>query len=164
LLRTKALAKLERRFIDASSRAGRIDLALTGGLLNGLTKSALYGALSRIGMMLGHATMLRTQQYLKAHRRKAALTLEEMGLLLGLSAGAVSQYELGKRRVPAEVMVACEAIFGTSASKIFPTLVNSVEEDLAVRTRALRDRLIDRVDLASKKKLALIGGIPSRLH
>ena len=116
--------------------------------------------------MARHDAMLSKHRhsYLKSYRLKAALTQAELAGLLGLTANAVSQYELGKRRVPTEVLVAAEVIFGVRGAKVFPALYNSVEEDLAIRALALHDHLSGKQDPASRKKLALIAGIPSRLH
>jgi len=104
------------------------------------------------------------KSYLRTHRLKAALTLRELAGLLGITITAVWYYEVGERDIPAEVLVASEVIFGVSASKIFPALYNSVEEDLAIRALELHDQLAGREDLASLRKLALISGIPGRLH
>jgi transcriptional regulator with XRE-family HTH domain len=106
----------------------------------------------------------RYKTYLKAHRLKAALTQAEVAGLLGLTPNAVSQYELGKRGIPVEVLIASEVIFGVSAAKLFPALYNGVEEDLAIRALELHERLAGLEDPKSRKKLALIGGIPGSLH
>lgn len=104
------------------------------------------------------------QTYLKAYRRKAALSQSELGELLGISSHAVGKYEAGKRLVPATVLIASEIIFGTSAASIFPALYNSVEEDLAIRALGLYDRLASSTDPLSAKKLKIISGIPGRLR
>jgi transcriptional regulator with XRE-family HTH domain len=110
--------------------------------------------------------MFRTRHtsYLRRHRLKAALTLCELAGLLGVSTGAVWNYEAGEREVPAELLIASEVIFGVSAATIFPALYNSVNEDLAARARELHDRLEKRGDAMALKKLALISSIPDRLR
>ncbi len=106
----------------------------------------------------------RHKSYLRTHRLKAALTLGELAGLLGVSTSAVWNYETGIRSASAELLVASEAIFGVGAGRIFPALYNSVEEDLALRALELSGKLAGREDPASLKKLALIKGIPDRLH
>jgi transcriptional regulator with XRE-family HTH domain len=104
------------------------------------------------------------KNYLRTHRLRAALTLAELGALLGVSENTLWRYELGVRAVPAEVMIASETIFGIAGAQIFPALYNGVEENLAIRAAELHDRLAERTDAASLKKLALISGIPARLR
>lgn len=104
------------------------------------------------------------KSYLKAHRLKAGLTLGELAGLLGVTPKTVWNYEAGVRQPSARLVIAAEVIFGVSAHKIFPALYNATEEDLAIRALVLYDQLTGREDPAALKKLALIGGIPGRLH
>jgi transcriptional regulator with XRE-family HTH domain len=107
---------------------------------------------------------IRPTSYLRSHRLKAAFTLCELAGLLGVSTTAIWNYEAGCRDIPADVLVASEAIFGASAARIFPHLYNSVAEDLMLRAQELRETLAGRGDPASLKKLALLGGIEDRLQ
>lgn len=104
------------------------------------------------------------KNYLRTYRLRAALTLAELGSLLGVSENTLWRYELGIRSVPAEVVIASETIFGVAGALIFPALYNGVEENLAIRALELHDRLADRSDAASLKKLAVISSIPARLR
>ena len=104
------------------------------------------------------------KSYLRAHRLKAGLSLLELAGLLGVTPKTLWNYEAGVRQPPARLIIAAEAIFGVSAYRIFPALYNGIEEDLAIRALAFYDKLAGREDPASRKKLALVGGIPGRLH
>ena len=105
-----------------------------------------------------------TRNYLRRHRLRTALTLRELGALLGISKSALIRYELGLRPVPAEIVIASERVFGVSGSALFPALYNGVEEDLAIRAFELHDRLAGRLDLGALKKRSLISTIESRFH
>jgi transcriptional regulator with XRE-family HTH domain len=128
--------------------------------------STAYGGVGRFGTIAKYSSMSRThaKNYLRTYRLRAALTLAELGALLGISENTLWRYELGARAVPAEVVIASETIFGVAGTQIFPALYNSVDENLAVRSVELQDRLAKRSDAASLKKLALISGIPARLR
>lgn len=104
------------------------------------------------------------QTYLKTQRRKAGLSQLDLGELLGISSHAVGKYESGIRHVPATVLIAAEIIFAERAATIFPSLYNSVEEDLAIRALALHDRLARSSDPISAKKLKFVSGIPNKLR
>jgi transcriptional regulator with XRE-family HTH domain len=103
------------------------------------------------------------KNYLKTYRLRAALTLEELGALLGVHKATLQRYEAGAW-LPAEIVIASELIFGVSAANIFPALYNGVDEDVPIRALALNNKLTGREDRASLKKLALISGIPDRLR
>lgn len=103
------------------------------------------------------------KNYLRRHRLRAALTLRELGALLGIAENTLARYEQGLRRVPAEIVIASAIIFGVSEAALFPALYNGVEENLAVRTVELKDQLADQQNLGVLKKRALMDGIQSRL-
>lgn len=104
-----------------------------------------------------------SKNYLRKYRLRAALSQWEVSALLGISKNALSRYELGLRVPPAEVVIASEIVFGVKAATIFPALHNGLGEELPLRALALRDRLTDRTDAATLKKLAVINGIPDRV-
>jgi transcriptional regulator with XRE-family HTH domain len=104
------------------------------------------------------------KNYLRKHRMQAALSLRELGALLGIHKGTLQRYEEGLRPLPAEIVIASEIIFGVNSAIIFPALYNGVEEEVPIRALALHDRLAGRSDPVSLKKLALIRGIPDRLR
>lgn len=101
---------------------------------------------------------------LRAHRKKWELTQRELGLLLGVSDGSVSDYELNRRTVPAAVLIAAELIFGKPIINLFPALVETVEDGLGAHALSLYQKLEGRTDAKSKRKLELISGIPDRLN
>ena len=104
------------------------------------------------------------KNYLRRHRLRTALTLRELGALLGIAESTLTRYEQGLRAVPAEIVIASERIFGVSGAALFPALYNGVEEELAARALALHERLAGRVDTGALKKRALTGTIESRFH
>lgn len=128
--------------------------------------STAYGGIGCFVSMAGYSAMSSNhpKNYLRTYRLRAALTLAELGGLLGISENTLWRYELGIRAVPAEIVIASETIFGVAGAQIFPALYNSVEENLAIQALELHRRLAQRSDAASLKKLALISGIPARLR
>ena len=106
----------------------------------------------------------RPNSYLRTYRLKAALSQPELASLIGVSADAISKYELGRRAVSAKLLIGSAVIFGVRADELFPALYDAVESDLAIRALKLHERLEGREDRASRKKRKLIAGIPGRLR
>ena len=76
--------------------------------------------------------------YLRANRKRLALSQEEVAFLLGTQSGAkVSRYEQFVRVPSLETALACEVIFQRSASELFGGLYQKVERQVAERAKAL---------------------------
>ena len=79
--------------------------------------------------------------YLRTHRKRLALSQEEVAFLLGSQSGAkVSRYEQFVRVPSLETALACEVIFQRSASELFGGLYQKVERQVAERAKALHKR------------------------
>jgi transcriptional regulator with XRE-family HTH domain len=79
--------------------------------------------------------------YLRANRKRLALSQDEVAFLLGTQSGAkVCRYEKFIREPSLETALACEAIFKRSVSELFPGLYQKVERDVAARARALVEK------------------------
>ena len=75
---------------------------------------------------------------LLSHRKRSALSQEDMAFLLGTRGGSkVSRYERFKRGPNLETVLAYEAIFGKPASQLFAGQYREVENSLLERVRVL---------------------------
>ena len=79
--------------------------------------------------------------YLRANRKRLALSQDEVAFLLGNQNGAqVCRYEQFDRVPSLETALAYEVIFKRSVSELFPGLYQKVEQEVAARAKALAAR------------------------
>jgi len=79
--------------------------------------------------------------YLKANRKRLALSQDEVAFLLGAQNGTkVCRYERFVREPSLETALACEAIFKTSVSELFGGLYQKVEKEVAERAKVLAEK------------------------
>lgn len=83
----------------------------------------------------------KLDNYLHTHRKRSGLTLSELSFLLGANDAAVAfRYERG-RRPSLEAALACQVLFGTSVSQIFPGALDKAVSNLRERVGILREAL-----------------------
>lgn len=79
--------------------------------------------------------------YLRANRKRLALSQDEVAFLLGAQSGAkVCRYERFVREPSLETALAYEAIFKRSVSELFSGLYQKVEREVAERAKILTER------------------------
>jgi transcriptional regulator with XRE-family HTH domain len=79
--------------------------------------------------------------YLRANRKRLALSQDEVAFLLGAQSGAkVCRYERFVREPSLETALAFEAIFKRSVSELFGGLYQKVEREVAERVKILNQR------------------------
>ena len=79
--------------------------------------------------------------YLRANRKRLALSQDEVAFLLGTQNGAkVCRYERFVREPSLATALAYEAIFKRSVSELFPGLYQKVEQKVAARAKTLVER------------------------
>jgi transcriptional regulator with XRE-family HTH domain len=79
--------------------------------------------------------------YLRAHRKRAALSQSEVAFLLGTHGGAkVCRYERFVREPSLESALAFEAIFHVPVREIFRGLYRKIEKGVATRAKVLSYR------------------------
>src|SRR5437773_12280649 len=79
--------------------------------------------------------------YLRANRKRLALSQDEVAFLLGTQSGAkVCRYERFVREPSLETALAYEVIFKRSVSELFGGLYQKAEGEVAERAKALADR------------------------
>lgn len=100
--------------------------------------------------------------YLRSERLAAGLSQRELGALLGISEDVISNCERGRSAPSTAMVLGCELLFGKNPARLFPALYETVQEAIGIRAAALDVRLRGRTDLASLKKLRLLGTIASR--
>ena len=84
----------------------------------------------------------RLPRYLGSQRRRWALDQDEVAYLVGLKSGSnVSRIEHGKRHPTIKAAFGYEALFGVSASELFPALFDTVEDTLMRRAYKLHEKL-----------------------
>ena len=101
--------------------------------------------------------------YLRASRKKAGLSQDDLAFLLGCDSGTkVSRYELFRRQPGLPTVFALEAIFGKPARELFAGMYEDAEQQTAARARRLIQRLNKhRDDAQLRRKLALLQAIAS---
>jgi len=87
--------------------------------------------------------MKKFARYIRTHRRRWALTQDELAFLLGFKSGSsVSRLETGKLQPSVEVAVACGALFGMKLRELFPHYYVATE-DLLMRRAYEFDKRIE---------------------
>jgi transcriptional regulator with XRE-family HTH domain len=79
--------------------------------------------------------------YLRANRKRLALSQDEVAFLLGTQSGAkVCRYERFVREPSLATALAYEAIFKRTVSELFPGLYQKIEREVAARAKTLTAR------------------------
>ena len=103
----------------------------------------------------------RLPNYLRAFRKRSALSQEEVAFLLGTHSGAkVCRYERFLREPGLQTALAYEAIFRRPVSELFPGLYETVEKEVRARAKALKYKKSlggeDRLATRKRQTLATI--------
>jgi transcriptional regulator with XRE-family HTH domain len=108
--------------------------------------------------------MARLPNYLRSHRKRLALSQEEVAFLLGAQNGAnVSRHEQFAREPSLATALAYEVVLQKPASELFAGLYQQIQQDVAARAKTLAHR-IDREKPNSRTALRrqLITSIASK--
>jgi transcriptional regulator with XRE-family HTH domain len=99
--------------------------------------------------------------YLRAYRKRAGLTQEEVAYLLGCRSGAkVSRYERFDRQPNLETVFAYEVIFRTSPRELFAGIFHSIERTTSRRINMLMRKLTKaKADPMVTRKLEFLRGV-----
>ena len=102
--------------------------------------------------------------YLRALRRRSALSQEDVAFLLGAFTGTrVSRHETGASAPPLEVALAYEVIFGAGIAEIYEDELLRIAEHVRKRARTLHESLAHRLkDPRRKEKRAALEQIIRR--
>lgn len=94
---------------------------------------------------------LRLHNYLRTYRKRAGLTQQEVGFLLGCKSGdLISRYEKRRRLPPLETALACEAIFGVPVSELFAGVREARKKDIRNRMLELQSKLNEKTTKGSE--------------
>lgn len=102
------------------------------------------------------------QTYVRRHRKRWALTQEELAELIGRTQAQLSRYESGESTPDFETALSFQVIFGHSPRALFPGLHNAVEEVVMRRAARLDRALVGKRDQASQTKRTLLTGMGHR--
>ena len=106
--------------------------------------------------VLTHHPMIH-HNYLGAHRKRWALTKQELSHLIGYhGSDPVSRCETSLREPTIKLVLGCEVVFGLQARTLFPALYGRVEDLVMERAAALDAALRDRDDAAAERKRELL--------
>lgn len=84
----------------------------------------------------------KLNNYLRAKRKRAGFTQQELAFLLGSRSGAkVSRLEHKIRTPDLKTAIACRVVFGTPIDDLYPGICNSVKENVIERARLLSRKL-----------------------
>lgn len=104
--------------------------------------------------------------YLRASRKRLALSQDEVAFLLGIQNGsAVCRYEQFERAPTLETALAFEAIFQRPARELFKGLYHKAEKAVASRAKILGDRQIGaskRINHRRQMLLNIAGQLPNQ--
>ena len=85
--------------------------------------------------------MTQLPNYLRANRKRLALSQDEVAFLLGTQSGAkVCRYERFAREPSLETALACEAIYQRPVRELFGGLYQKAEQDVVARAKTLAER------------------------
>ncbi len=92
--------------------------------------------------------MASLSNYLRTHRKRLALSQEEVAFLLGVNGlnkdEKVSRHESFAREPSLETALAYEAIYGKPVRELFAGLYEQVEQNVANRARLLNYRQTEK--------------------
>ena len=102
--------------------------------------------------------------YLRALRRRTALSQDDVAFLLGAFTGTrVSRHETGACVPPLEVVLAYEIIFGTAIGEIYGDEMIPIAAEVRKRAKRLRDSLEHRRrDARREEKRAALKAVIER--
>ncbi len=107
-------------------------------------------------------TRPRLNSYLRTRRLEHGLSQVELAALVGMSPDTISDYEIGRTAVSAEMLIAGEIIFGEHPSRLFPAFYERVQDEIGARAVRMCERLEDDPGEGAKRKRHLLEGIPGR--
>ncbi len=103
-----------------------------------------------------------THSYIRAYRRRSALSQKELGLLLGVPRNVANELERGKRAPTLSLALRLQAIFGVPPHALFPELYDSVEEVAMAEAVRIHDGLEGKTDVRSVALRTFLEAMPKR--
>src|ERR1700726_3489861 len=100
--------------------------------------------------------------YVRTHRERHALTVDELGHLTGHVSSGITKIESGDRLPSLAVALGLQVIFGLAPREMFPDFFGCIEEAVMRRTAALYDEMEGRDDRRSVAKRALFDETAAR--
>lgn len=102
--------------------------------------------------------------YLRANRKRLALSQQEVAFLLGAGNGAkVCRYERFLREPNLRGALACEAVFDRPMRELFAGVYKDIEKQVAIRARLLlRKAEISKPNRRVMRKRQILGEIVAR--
>jgi len=103
-------------------------------------------------------TLTRLPNYLRASRKRLALSQDEVAFLMGGRGGAkISRYEAFARKPSLETAIAFEVIYGKPVSELFAGLRQKVTQGVQDRAKVLKHRVsFQGSDRRSQRRRAAI--------
>ena len=96
--------------------------------------------------------------YLLSHRKRSALSQEEVAFLLGVQSGAkVCRHERFSRDPGLQTALAYEAIYQKPVSELFPGLFEKIQSEVRARARIMEHKTFSRntIPVAARKRKTL---------
>jgi DNA-binding XRE family transcriptional regulator len=101
--------------------------------------------------------------YLAAHRKRWALTKQDLAHLIGYHArDPVSRCETSLREPTIRLVLGCEVVFGLSTRALFPGFYAGIEDTVMERAAALDRTLRGREDAVAERKRELLRAMVER--
>jgi len=99
--------------------------------------------------------------YLKAFRKRSALSQEDVAYLLGTQSGAkVCRYERFAQEPGLRTALAFEVMFQKSISELFPGLFEEIQKDVRARAKKLKEKSSkSRINPVVTRKLQTLAAI-----
>jgi transcriptional regulator with XRE-family HTH domain len=100
--------------------------------------------------------------HVRRHRKRWALTQDELAEMIGRTQAQLSRYEAGEATPDFETALSFQVIFGHSPRALFAALYGAVEETVMTRAARLERRLEGKRDRLSETKRILLTGMAHR--
>ena len=105
----------------------------------------------------------QVHNYLRAYRKRAGLTQQELARLLGVPSGEeVCRLERHVRHPNLNVAFACQALFGVPAHELFPNFYTKVEQQTKQRAQGFAHVLKKQNDPICEYKLGCLNIMNTR--
>lgn len=117
-------------------------------------------AATRLSSVTSNAMSPRLNNYIRTHRRRHAITLDELALLIGHKRGGpIGCVERDVRKPSLSMQIALAYIFSIPPEELFPTLHNEIRFGVLKRAEALYQALQGQPGKVARTKLDFLESI-----
>lgn len=105
---------------------------------------------------------MRNRTFVRAQRKRWALSQNELARLLNRSPARLSRYESGEDPPDLETVLGLQVVFGTAPRRLFPSLYSSAEEAVMRRAAEFDQRLAGKIGYTADRQRRLLQAMAFR--